>query len=201
MAPQESAQAFRRGVEKMLIIPLILLLAWTLGHSCQLVGTGTYLAGVTQELLTPGLLPAALFVVGAVISFAMGSAWGTFAILMPIAITVAHGMDVSLIPPIAAVLSGGLFGDHASPISDTTIVASMGSGCPHIDHVRTQLPYALLPATISVVAYGVVTVWESAWVLALAIGTLALAVFIVTRRWGSPAGRPDAPAEQPKDRQ
>lgn len=186
MSPQESGRAFRRGVEKMLIIPLILLLAWTLGLTCQQVGTGIYLAAITQKLLTPGALPAALFAVGAIMSFAMGSAWGTFAILMPIAITVAHGMGVSLIPPIAAVLSGGLFGDHASPISDTTILASMGSGCRHIDHVRTQLPYALIPAAISVAAYGIAAVWESWWVLVAAVTALVLSVVALAKRWGTP---------------
>jgi Na+/H+ antiporter NhaC len=188
MGPAESLKAFRGGVEKILLIPLILLLAWSLGHSCQLVGTGRFLAEVCQRSLSPTLLPAMLFLAGAVISFSMGSAWGTFAILMPIAVSIAHGMEVSPIPPMAAVLSGGLFGDHASPISDTTILASMGSGCRHIDHVKTQLPYALLPAAISVGAYIVAARWESAWLLPICLGFTAVATLILARRLGSPSG-------------
>jgi Na+/H+ antiporter NhaC len=188
MGPAESLKAFRGGVEKMLLIPLILLLAWSLGHSCQLVGTGRFLADLCQRFLTPTLLPAMLFLVGAVISFSMGSAWGTFAVLMPISVSIAHGMEVSPIAPMAAVLSGGLFGDHASPISDTTILASMGAGCRHIDHVKTQLPYALLPAAISVGAYIIAARWESAWLLPLCLGFTAVATLILARRLGVPSG-------------
>jgi len=196
MRPAEALGAFRGGVEKMLLIPLILLLAWSLSHTCQLVGTGRFLAEICQRFLTPTLLPAMLFVVGAVISFSMGSAWGTFAILMPISISIAHGMEVSLIPPMAAVLSGGLFGDHASPISDTTILASMGAGCRHIDHVKTQLPYALVPAVVTIGAYLLAARWESAWLLPLALCLTAAAALLLARRLGVPAGAP-APPRKP----
>ena len=179
-----SLAAFRRGVEKMLIISLILILAWSLGHTCQRLGTGAFLARITKSFLTPGLLSPALFVIGAVISFAMGSAWGTFAILMPIAISMAHGMGASLLPPMSAVLSGGLFGDHASPISDTTILASMGAGCRHIDHVRTQLPYALTSAAISLVAFYVISVRESPLVMVAAVMVLSAVVFGGMYRFG-----------------
>ena len=184
----QSYAAFRRGVEKMLLIPLILILAWSLGHTCQQLGTGAFLARVTRRLLTPGSLSPALFITGAVISFAMGSAWGTFAILMPIAITMAHGMGASLLPPISAVLSGGLFGDHASPISDTTILASMGAGCRHIDHVRTQLPYALVSAAVSLVAFYVASIWQSPWVLGAAVLALAVLLLGVMARFGRRIG-------------
>jgi Na+/H+ antiporter NhaC len=145
----EGLGAFKTGVQRMLVVPLILILAWSLGHACKSLGTGRYLARLTRPVLTPGLLSPALFVVAAVISFAMGSAWGTFAILLPIGAALARGMGIALQPAFGAVLSGGLFGDHASPISDTTILASMGAGCEHIEHVRTQLPYALIVAAIS----------------------------------------------------
>ncbi len=179
-----SMAAFRRGVEKMLLISLILILAWSLGHTCQRLGTGAFLARITRSFLTPGLLSPALFVIGAIISFSMGSAWGTFAILMPIAISMAHGMGASLLPPMSAVLSGGLFGDHASPISDTTILASMGAGCKHIDHVRTQLPYALTSAVISLIAFYVASVRETPLVMAAAVGVLCVAVFGGMYRFG-----------------
>jgi len=176
MPPKQALGAFRRGVEKMLLIPLILLLAWSLGHTCKALGTGAFLARISRQFLTAALLSPLLFLAGAVISFAMGSAWGTFAILMPISISMAHGLGIPLHPPMAAVLSGGLFGDHASPISDTTILASMGAGCRHIEHVRTQLPYALVPAAITVTCFWVASSWQSPWLLALAVGAEALII-------------------------
>ncbi len=182
----ESMRCFRRGVEKMLLISLILILAWSLGRTCQQLGTGRFLARVTKSFLTPGLLSPALFVIGAVISFAMGSAWGTFAILMPMAISMAHGMGASLLPPMSAVLSGGLFGDHASPISDTTILASMGAGCKHIDHVRTQLPYALTSAGIALCSFYAASVWQSPWVMVVAVMVLCMVIFGVMFRFGKP---------------
>ena len=184
----QSMAAFRRGVEKMLLIPLILILAWSLGRTCQHLGTGRFLARVTRAFLTPGLLSPALFVIGAVISFAMGSAWGTYAILMPLAISMAHGMGASLLPPMSAVLSGGLFGDHASPISDTTILASMGAGCRHIDHVRTQLPYAMASAVISMGAFYAASIWQSPWIMVAAVMVLCGIVFGVMYRFGKPIG-------------
>jgi Na+/H+ antiporter NhaC len=194
MPAKRSLANFRAGVERLLLIPLILLLAWSLGHTCQLVGTGRYLAGLSRAVITPTLLPATIFIIGAVISFAMGSAWGTFALLMPIAATIAHETGVGLRPALAAVTSGGLFGDHASPISDTTILASMGAGCRHIDHVWTQLPYALLPATISVAAFVVTATWQSRWILPAGVLVLATAVVLLARKLGSPTRgnpRPD----------
>ena len=189
MSWAQSLGAFRGGVNKMLLIPLILLLAWSLGQTCHDLGTGQYLAQLTHSLLSPPLLSPALFLTAAVISFAMGSAWGTFAILMPIAISMGHGMGVPLLPPMAAVLSGGLFGDHASPISDTTILASMGAGCRHIDHVRTQLPYALVPALVSVVAYWATSRWAWPWVLSGAVLVQTALLAAVLWKLGRPTHR------------
>ena len=179
-----SLRAIVQGVRKMLLIPLILILAWSLGACCQALGTGTYLAQITRRFLTPRLLAPTLFLVGSAISFGMGSAWGTFAILLPMSMRIAHTMGISLLPPIAAVLSGGLFGDHASPISDTTILASMGSGCDHLSHVRTQLPYALMPAVISTIAFYVAGIWQSPWVLALAAFALSVTIYLAMRLLG-----------------
>ncbi len=184
MARKEALAAFRHGIEKMLLIPLILVLAWSLGHACKALGTGAYLARVSRRFLTAGLLSPLIFVAGAMISFAMGSAWGTFAILMPIAISIAHGMGIPIHPPMAAVLSGGLFGDHASPISDTTILASMGAGCRHIDHVRTQLPYALVPAVITAFCFWLAGTWQSGWLLGLAGLTELLVIVVLSRLFG-----------------
>lgn len=190
---KEGLAAFKQGVQRMLVVPLILLLAWSLGHACKDLGTGRYLARLTKPVLTPGLLSPALFVVAAVISFAMGSAWGTFAILLPIGASLAHGMGIALQPTFGAVLSGGLFGDHASPISDTTILASMGAGCAHIDHVRTQLPYALVVAVVALGGFylagrGV----TPSLVLGLGAATLVLGLGGLLWRFGAPAIAPGA---------
>ena len=101
----------------------------------------------------PFVIPALLFVVAGVTSFTTGTSWGTYGILIPVAIPMALGAELPLALVVAAVMGGGVFGDHCSPISDTTIIASLAAGCDHVDHVRTQLPYALLLGAISVAAY------------------------------------------------
>ncbi len=121
------------------------------------------------------------FVLAAVTSFATGSSWGTFAILMVIALPVAHALDASMLLTVSAVLSGGLFGDHTSPISDTTVLAAMGAECDHVSHVTSQLPYALLVGGVSAVAYVVAGLYETYWVLAGAIVLLALVIWLATR--------------------
>lgn len=159
----------------------ILALAWSLGACCDELGTGVYVAGAVQRSISPVLVPALVFLAGAVISFATGSAWGCYAILMPIALPLAvqSGLPIHLV--LAAVLSGGLFGDHASPISDTTIMSSMGAGCPHVEHVRTQLPYAMLAAVASLAGFVLATVWTSAWILAPVIGIMLAVVLVLSR--------------------
>ena len=109
------------------------------------------------------MIPAVIFLVGAAISFATGTSWGSYAILMPIAIPLGNDLGISQALVIGSVLSGGLFGDHCSPISDTTILASIGSASDLMDHVRTQLPYALLAALAAAVAYYVAARTGSAW--------------------------------------
>jgi Na+/H+ antiporter NhaC len=142
-----------KGAGRMLPIATVLLLALALGSVVRELGTGLYIAGLIGDSITIGLLPAVTFLVAAVIAFSVGSSWGTFSIMLPIAIPVAtaSGADPALF--VAAVLSGGVFGDHSSPISDTTIVASLASGAEHIDHVKTQLPYALIAGVISLLGF------------------------------------------------
>ena len=165
----------------------ILALAWSLGACCDELGTGVYVAGAVERSVSPILVPALVFLAGALISFATGSAWGCYAILMPIALPLAvqSGLPIHLV--LAAVLSGGLFGDHASPISDTTIMSSIGAGCPHVEHVRTQLPYAATAAVASLAGFVLATVWTSAWVLLPVIGIM-LAVVLFFRGGEKSAG-------------
>lgn len=153
MTFKECMSTMQKGWEGMMYMSVVLVLAWALGNGCKAIGTADYLVQVTSDFLNPSLLPFLLFVIGAVMSLATGTSWGTMAILMPIAFPMALAMDVSLPITIGAVVSGGLFGDHISPISDTTIMASMGAACDHIDHFETQAPYGVVCAIVSALGF------------------------------------------------
>ncbi len=155
------AAAWLKGLQMMLPALMILTLAWTLGAVTKELGTAEFIAQGLSGVLSAGLLPAAVFVAAAVTSFATGTSWGTMAILFPTVIPLAagiaaaQGMDTAALNDLAiltvgAVLTGSIFGDHCSPVSDTTVMSAMYSGLPLMDHVRTQLPYALLYGTIAV---------------------------------------------------
>ena len=176
-----------RGAMQMMPVILILWFAWALSEMTQkeMLDTGGYLASVLSDRLNPALLPTAVFLLAGAIAFSTGTSWGTMGILTPLSISLALQMDPAGGPGGAitlatsgAVLAGAIFGDHCSPISDTTVLSSRASGCDHVEHVRTQMPYALLVAVICVVvgtvpaAYGV-----SPW-LSLMVGTVCL-VFVV----------------------
>ncbi len=183
----ESWGRFMTGMQRMLPILLILIFAWSLGDVCRLLNTSGYLASLIGDDLPPGLLPPILFVLGGVIALSTGSSYGTFAILMPIAISLGDMLGAPMSVTIAAVLSGGILGDHASPISDTTILSSMATGCEHADHVRTQLPYALLTGLAALLAFIVAGQTGSAW--SIVVGLAALVVLIVAAtRVGRDAG-------------
>ncbi len=153
MTFSESTEMFLKGVGGLIPIVVLLILAFVIGDTCRAIGTGDFLARAAEASLTPGVIPATLFVLAAMASFATGTSWGTWAIMMPIGLSMVElmGLDPTLV--IAAVLGGGIFGDHCSPISDSTIISSMSAGTDHIDHVRTQLPYALIAGGITVGAY------------------------------------------------
>jgi len=145
----ELMQIFMKGAGALLPIAAILLFALALGDVAQALGTGTYVAGVVGDTIPGPLLAPLIFIVSAFIAFSVGSSWGTFAIMIPIAIPIATTLGYPVPLFLGAAISGAIFGDHASPISDTTVVASMAAATDHIDHVRTQLPYALLAAAIA----------------------------------------------------
>jgi Na+/H+ antiporter NhaC len=146
-------RVFMKGAGSLLPIATILLLALALGDIAKLLGTGPYVAGVVGAAVPEPLLAPLIFLVSAFIAFSVGSSWGTFAIMIPIAIPIATTLGLPVPLLLGAAISGAIFGDHASPISDTTVVASMASATDHIDHVRTQLPYALLAAAISTAGF------------------------------------------------
>ena len=149
---------FFKGVGGLVPVAVILLLSMALGSIASALQGGQYLAGVIGGSTPPALLLPILFLTAGAIAFAIGSSWGTFAIMIPIALPIAVALGFPSAPFLAAVLSGAIFGDHASPISDTTIVASMAAATDHIDHVRTQLPYALLAGAISAVGFAIMGV-------------------------------------------
>ncbi|MDX1439607.1 MAG: Na+/H+ antiporter NhaC family protein [Rubricoccaceae bacterium] len=145
-----------KGAGGMLGMAFVLLLALALGGIARELGAGPYVAGLVADRLHPAVLLPIVFLTGAFVSFSTGTSWGTFAIMVPIAVPAAAAMGLPLAPFLAAALAGGIFGDHSSPISDTTIVSSLAAATNHIAHVRTQLPYALLAGGVAVLCYAVV---------------------------------------------
>jgi tetracycline resistance efflux pump len=142
-----------KGVMNLMIVPIILVMAWSIGSIASTMGLGAYIATLVGSYLPIFIVPFVIFLLGAVISFSTGSSWGVFAIMLPIAMPIGAEMGIELPLLIGAVISGGLFGDHCSPISDTTILSSTGAACDHIEHVRTQLPYAITIAICSAAGF------------------------------------------------
>lgn len=141
------------GMNDMLSMAILMVLAFALGDLCKAMETGEYVASSTQSWLLPSLAPAVIFITSCFIAFATGTSWGTFAIMISIAIPLSQAIELNPHLALAAVLGGGVFGDHCSPISDTTLISSMASGVDHIDHVKTQLPYALFTGGVSIMLY------------------------------------------------
>ena len=157
---KEFMDGMLRGVQAMVPANMILVLAWTIaGVTRDLLQTPQFISTIVQDDagLLGMILPAVIFVIAGFLSFSTGTAWGTFGILIPIVVTVAQAVDPSsqelIVITLSATLAGSVFGDHCSPISDTTILSAAGAGCVHIEHVYTQLPYALLVATCAFVGY------------------------------------------------
>ena len=158
---EQTVEAWYEGLKSMLFAMIILVLAWALSNITEVLHTADYLVSVLGETLPPGVVPALIFVLAAATAFATGSSWGTMGILMPLVVPLVwaildqNGMSDPahyhiLYSAVSCVLAGAVWGDHCSPISDTTILSSMASGCDHIEHVRTQLPYALSVGTVAI---------------------------------------------------
>lgn len=148
-----------KGMSELLSLVTILLLAIALGASMKSLGTGSFIASLLAQSIPLMLLPAMLFLAGALISFTTGTSWGTFALLIPIGMPLVVELQLPPALLLAAILGGGIFGDHCSPISDTTAVSSVAAGCDLLEHVRTQLPYALFCAAVSLVGYLLLGFW------------------------------------------
>jgi Na+/H+ antiporter NhaC len=150
---KEIAATAYQGIKYMLPPVAILVLSFAFGDAIKSLGTGLYVSQLLNVEVPLFLMAPILFIAAALIAFSTGTSWGTFAILVPIAVPIAQQSGLPIEFLVAAVLGGGIFGDHASPISDTTVVASIASGCDHFEHVKTQLPYALFGAVITLVLY------------------------------------------------
>ena len=180
----EAVEVWIDGMKGLIITGVILILAWSLSSVIKELGTAAYLVKLLSSSIPQFLLPSIIFILGAVISFATGTAYGTMGILMPLAIPLSYSISPEMgyvIVGTSAVLTGAIFGDHCSPISDTTIMSSMGAGCGHISHVRTQMPYALSVAAITILfGYIPVGLGLSIWlVLPLATAAIFALVYFI----------------------
>ena len=150
---RESVDLVLKGIAGLIPLALLMLLAFAIGSLCKQLETGIYVADVAQRFISPGLVPFLVFIVTCFIAFSTGTSWGTFAIMIPIAVPMATDLEANVLMAVAAVLGGGVFGDHCSPISDTTILSSMASATDHVDHVKTQLPYAGIAGGLAALTY------------------------------------------------
>ena len=184
----EFMEAVADGVKSMVPAYLILILAWTIGGICdrEYLNTGGFIGGLINNSAFPfWLLPALLFVIAGFLGFATGTSWGTMAILIPIGTSVcSSSAQDMLFPVLGAVLAGSVFGDHISPISDTTILSSAGAGCDHIRHVSTQLPYATLVAAACLAGFLLSGFLKSAWIpLLLSLFLTLGGAFLLSHLW------------------
>ncbi len=168
MKPKEFAGNIVSGVGSIVPPMLILILSWSLGGVCrELIGTGEFISSFIASSNVPlQLLPFVVFVIAALMSFSMGTSWGTFGLLIPIVTMICSATAGSslLVPALGATLAGSVYGDHCSPISDTTILASTGAQCQHIRHVETQIPYATLTAVVCAVGYLIIGFTNTPWI-------------------------------------
>ncbi|MEM7122507.1 MAG: Na+/H+ antiporter NhaC family protein [Pseudomonadota bacterium] len=210
----ETVDAWYAGARSMLFAVIILTLAWSLASVNDTIQTGDYLVSLLGDTVAPQMVPAIVFVLAAGTAFATGSSWGVMGIVMPLsiplvwAIMAANGMTADdsnlhlIYATAAAVMGGAVWGDHCSPISDTTILSSLASSCDHIDHVRTQLPYAIPVGFVAVVVGLIPTGYGYSWWLCLLVGAaivIAL-IFLLGRRSdaGAPGTHPVAAPEPVK---
>jgi len=190
---EEVVNAWFHGVRSMLMAMIILILAWSLGEVTDILKTADYLVSVLGDSLPVFTLPALVFVLAAATAFATGSSWGAMGILFPLAMPLTWAVMTAqgetgpedmhiLYSAVSAILAGSVWGDHCSPISDTTILSSLASGCDHIEHVRTQLPYALTVGIVALLPGSILTALGLPWWISMALGLAIL--WLVLRFYG-----------------
>lgn len=184
----KSIDAWTGGVRSMVYAVIILILAWSLGAVCRDLDTASFLIGAVGDWMAPAWIPAVVFIMAALVSFATGTSWGTMAILFPLVVPLAHriapGQETILLGTVSSILAGSVWGDHCSPISDTTILSSMATSCDHMDHVRTQLPYAIFVGLVSLLCaeLPVAAGWYGPWTGLLVGSAVMIAVFELVSR-------------------
>jgi Na+/H+ antiporter NhaC len=196
---EEVVNAWYHGVSSMLMAMIILILAWSLGEVTDVLKTADFLSSVLGDALPTFILPTLVFLLAAVAAFATGSSWGAMGILFPLvmpltwAVMTAQGQTGPehmhiLYSAVSAILAGAVWGDHCSPISDTTILSSLASGCDHIEHVRTQMPYALTVGAAAILFGSLMTAVGSPWWLGMLLGLVVL--WLIIRFFGQLSHEP-----------
>ncbi|MFQ5525587.1 MAG: Na+/H+ antiporter NhaC family protein [Thermoanaerobaculia bacterium] len=191
---KDATSAMVQGFGSMLLALVVLILSWSLGSVCAELHTADYLVELSQGVVSPHWLPVMVFLLSAATAFATGTSWGTMGILMPLVIPIANGLAIEsgmavtdqgfyvlLLGTISGVLAGSVWGDHCSPISDTTILSSMASGCDHIAHVRTQMPYAVTVGVIAMLLGDVPTAYGLSPWISIAVGATVLVGLVLWR--------------------
>ena len=174
---------YLESMSRIVSVLAILVLAWSLGAIGKDLGAPKFIAALVGDNMPIFLIPVSAFIVGGLISFATGSSWGTYAILFPLVIPIAFNFNLPMPLVIGAVLSGGLFGDHCSPISDTTILSATGAGCSQLEHVKTQIPYAIFNGVICIFAFTLAGLTENLTGLFIGAGLMVTSVlFLHVRR-------------------
>jgi len=185
----ETFDAWLEGSKALLITAVILVLAWSLGSVVDEVGTANFLIEKIGNSIPSAILPVVFFVLSCLVAFSTGTSWGTMAIVIPLAVPFATSYITGdpanapiVIATLSSVLSGSIFGDHCSPISDTTIMSSMASGSDHIDHVKTQIPYALTGGLFAIIGYLIIGLvpWKYSFILSLVVGVAGIIFFVRT---------------------
>ena len=196
----QAVEAAVLGIKSMLLAAIILTLAWAIGSITGELHTADFLVHLLGDSLAPHWLPALVFIFAGLTSFATGSSWGTMGILVPLVIPLAHtlapGSEIILMGAISSVLAGAVWGDHCSPISDTTVLSSMASSSDHVDHVNTQLPYAMLVGGVGLVVGDVATAFGVPYWVSWGVGLAIL--FGVLRLRGKKGGRLRARPNRPR---
>ena len=202
---REGVDAMVEGFKSMILAFTVLLLAWSLGDVCTELRTADYLVAMSEGVISPHWLPVIVFVLAAAVAFATGTSWGVLGILTPLSIPLAHGLALGagyaigspdyrsiLLATIASVLAGSVWGDHCSPISDTTILSSMATGSDHIAHVRTQLPYAFAMGLVAVVVGQIPVAFGVSPYLSILLGPVLIVIGV---RWlGKPVETTETPS-------
>lgn len=182
---KDSMAALVTGMKSMFVACCLLTLAWTIGGVCEELKTGDFLATLLADSLPGGVIPVLIFGIACFTAFSTGASFGTFAIVIPIAVPLAIATGASIPICIAAVLGGGVFGDHCSPLADTTILSSTGAACNHLDHVKTQLPYAFTVAGSAAVGFLLAGYLKSPYIpFLVTLGLFLCAVTLFHRIWG-----------------